>query len=552
MRVTELLRPFLAVAAEDGPVEPSNVGVGSVVLTLAAAAFLAWVGYLFINSRRRARLAEETPQNLQPYLSDDELETNRITRVLNVAVVSAAVLAVALPVYFINEGDRQIAAAEKIHEKDVEEGEHWYSTFSCINCHGPEGGGGAAPFVEARSGLDVAWTAPSINDVFLRFDEDEVRHWIEFGRAGTPMPANGLEGGGAMTLQEVDQVMAYLETIQIPQGQALDEVEGIVADALARIAGGEATVARQIVEQQAAVEDVEEAPAQFAVIEDFPGEIRFLMAGDGTCTPASASAVGSSCGEAGTDTDRDGLTDDVERRLTEIGGIIDSTVMVRQVTDRVDAEGAPVLDDDGNRIAEVEMIQDPAFTNLYGLELDPDNAFTGTDLTGAPVQDLARTEAFLLDLDTAHLTLGVITDRQDVFLDRVESGLAFLEESAEQRLWEVDFAEVAAATGLSTGEAERAVGLFNGYCARCHTGGYQAGVAFEQGAGSGAWGPSLLDGRSLIQFPDVEDQIQFVIRGTVDNESYGINGLGSGRMPGFGQILSAEDIALIVAYERSL
>ena len=100
--------------------------------------------------------------------------------------------------------------------------------------------------------------------------------------------------------------------------------------------------------------------------------------------------------------------------------------------------------------------------------------------------------------------------------------------------------------------SKRAVGLFNGYCARCHTGGYQAGVAFEQGAGSGAWGPSLQDGRSVIQFPDAADQVQFIIRGSVNNENFGINGLGSGRMPGFGQILSAEDIELIVAYERSM
>ncbi len=548
----DLLRPLLLVAADDGPVEPSNVGVGSVVLTIAAAAFLAWVGYLFLSSRRRSRAPEETPQNLQPYLSDDELENKRVTRVLNVAVIAAAVLAVALPVYFINEGDRQVAAAEKLEERDIEEGEHWYSTFSCINCHGPDGGGGAAPFVEARSGLDVAWTAPSINDVFLRFEEDEVRHWIEYGRSGTPMPASGLEGGGAMTVQEVDQVIEYLKSIQITQGQAVDEVEGMVDDALARIAAGQATVDRLIVEQEAELEDVLTAPDRFAVIETFPSEIRFLMAGDGTCTAASAAAVGSSCGSPGTDTDRDGLTDEVEIRLTEIGAIVDETVLVRQVVDEVDPDGAPVLDADGNRIPQVQLIPDPSLPPLYDLVLDPENAFTGTDVTGEPVEDLARAEIFLLDLDTAHLTLGLLTERQDVFLERVEMGLAFLRESAEQQLWQVDFNQVAGEAGLSAAEAERAVGLFNGFCARCHTGGYQAGVAYEQQAGSGAWGPSLLDGRSAIQFPSVDDQIQFIIRGSVANQSYGVNGLGSGRMPAFGQILSAEDIALITAYERTM
>ena len=32
---------------------------------------------------------------------------------------------------------------------------------------------------------------------------------------------------------------------------------------------------------------------------------------------------------------------------------------------------------------------------------------------------------------------------------------------------------------------------------------------------------------------------------------YGVNGIGSGRMPGFGQILSADDLNLIATYLRS-
>ena len=38
----------------------------------------------------------------------------------------------------------------------------------------------------------------------------------------------------------------------------------------------------------------------------------------------------------------------------------------------------------------------------------------------------------------------------------------------------------AAAAGLSRADAERSVGLYNAYCARCHTAGYSAGVEFEQ------------------------------------------------------------------------
>jgi len=553
LAAVDLLTPILAVGeADTGPAEPSNVGVGAVVLTVLIAGFLIWVGYLILNSRRRAKRVEETPANLSPWLSDDELETDRVTKVLNAAVVSAAVLAIITPLYFLNEPGRQEGAAEKIAEDYVHEGEHWYEFFSCINCHGPGGGGGAAAFVEGRSGLEVAWPAPSLNDVFYRYDDEEIRHWIEFGRAGTPMPANGLEGGGAMTGQEVDQVMAYLRSIQIPQGQALDEVEGVVQGALDRIDGGEAAAERLLVQEQARLQDALEASDRFAVVGDLPSEIRFLLAGDGSCTDESAAAVGSTCRSEGLDSDRDGITDAAEIRLTEIGAVVDETLVMRTVVDVVDEDGAPVLDEEGNRIAEVVFIQDPSLPNGFGLSLDPNAGFSTTDVTGDPIADLERIEAFLRDLDTGVLSLSIINDRPEVFTDSIERGIAFLEDAIINQAWEVDFAGLQASSGLSADETRRAVGLFNGYCARCHTAGYQAGAAFEQGLATGAWGPSLLDGKSGVQFTELEDQIDFVIRGSVANENYGVNGLGSGRMPAFGQILSREDIALIVALERGL
>lgn len=540
--VVALIQPILAVTEDEAPVGPSNVGVGSVVLTVVGVAFLAWVGWLVLNSRRRAPAVEETPSNLQQYLSDDELENKRVTRVLNSGLVVAAVLALTMPIYFVNEAGRQERAAEKIAEQYVEEGEHWFTEFACIDCHGPGGSGGGAPFVEARSGLSATWEVPSLNDVMFRYSEGEVRQWIVYGRPGTPMPANGLEGGGAMTSQEVDQVLTYINSIQIEQSDATAEVTRIVATETERLANAEATVDRLLLEQNASILDIFEGPERFAVIEAFPGEIRGLMAADGTCTGASAQAVGSSCGAAGTDSDRDGLTDAVETRMTEIGVIVDDSVLIRQVQEPEEAEGEP----------DVAQVRDPELTGLYGLSLDPGNAFTNSDATGAPITDLQRATTFLTELDTAHLTLGVLTERNDVFMEAAEAGLAFLEEAAAHRPWRIDVESVSSQSGLTDEEATRAAALFNGYCARCHTAGYSAGVAFTQDAGSGAWGPSLLDRRAVTQFPDVADHIEFVAEGSDANVSYGVNGLGTGRMPAFGQILSAEDIELIVAFERAL
>ena len=74
------------------------------------------------------------------------------------------------------------------------------------------------------------------------------------------MPANCLEGGGAMKSQEVDQVMAYIESLYISQDEALAKILPTVDYALARIAGGEEAVALRIAAQRAEIADLQDAP----------------------------------------------------------------------------------------------------------------------------------------------------------------------------------------------------------------------------------------------------------------------------------------------------
>ena len=517
----------LAVEASE-PAPPANVGFGSIVLTVAVAALMVWMAYLWLNSRRTRRL-EDTPSNLKPGISDDELETSKLSRILSSAVVSAAVLAAVMGVYYAAESGRQAEAAEKIHEKDIEEGEKWFEFFSCINCHGPGAVGGGAEHVEARSQLSTSWAAPSINDVFYRYSEDEITEVIVYGRDGSPMPGSGLEGGGAMTKQEVEQVVAYLESIQISQGEVLDEVNGAVDAALNRLANAEETIELLLAAKLAEREDIEAAEGKFGVIDDFPDEIRLLLQADGTCTEKSANLVGSSCRDPGQDSDRDGITDQAE---FELKGYADE--MLRVLTQR--------------QAGTLDIVPDPR----YDVQFSRTDAFSNEDAEGNPIPDLEEAEALLTALDAAHLTLSVTTERKGVFLDQVNAGIEYLRQAQADRKWEVDLDEIAARADFSSAEAERALGLFNSYCARCHTAGYSAGVAFQQEIGSGAWGPSLRDGRSVVQFPDEADQIRFIVSGSEFRVNYGVNGLGSGRMPGFGRILSAEDIELIVRLERAL
>ena len=505
------------------------MGIGAVTVGLAVIAVLAFLAWLLNSSREKRRKPEPVPANLAPPPTDDEMESRRLDKVLLWAVVASAILAVVVPLYYVSEVDRQADAAENQLELDVEEGEHWFAeVFQCADCHGAEGVGGGVSFIEARSGLEITWAAPSLNDVFYRYDEDEVRYWITFGRANTPMPAAGLEGGGSMTSQEMDQVIAYLRSIQIPQQEAFAQTETRVTQALDRIEGGAENVGEALSDQRDVVDLIAAAPAVYELVETVPDEFEAILDGDGTCTDESAALVERPCNSPGEDTDRDGLSDAAEAAISAL----------------LSATGAETAD---------YLVSNGFTRDSLSIDLDPATGFTTSDPSGEPIPDLDVVAAAQSTLNTLMINLEVTATRNDSFLENAQESLSFLEESVAQELWSIDYAAVAdKAFNGNVDTARRAAGLYNAYCARCHTGGYSAGVAFEQGVGVGGFGPALTNGRSVVQFPDIEDQIEFITVGSQNARPYGVNGTGRGWMPGFGFVLSAEDIRLIVEFERAL
>ena len=110
----------------------------------------------------------------------------------------------------------------------------------------------------------------------------------------------------------------------------------------------------------------------------------------------------------------------------------------------------------------------------------------------------------------------------------------------------------------SEGEALFNLGLYDGFaggaysCGRCHTQGWSYGE--PESDGDGALGPNLTAVRQ--QFPGgatgFGEQVDFVSEGSVKGQAYGRHGQGSGRMPGFADMLSNEQIQAIVEYERNL
>jgi mono/diheme cytochrome c family protein len=142
-------------------------------------------------------------------------------------------------VYWLNEPSRQAGAVQEFDKKAVNRGHSLFlptdspehgAHFGCAKCHGSKGQGGVTEYVLNLPGgtqRKVAWTAPAIDTALLKFSKEEVRTILVYGRANTPMPAWGVAGGGPMNDQQIDDLVAYLDSIKLKpdaaRARALEE-----------------------------------------------------------------------------------------------------------------------------------------------------------------------------------------------------------------------------------------------------------------------------------------------------------------------------------------
>ena len=467
----------------------------SVFITLISLAIIGALAYFAAIGFRGSGRTKDVAPNLDKYKSDDELETNHLDRTLSIAVLVASLLTIMIPLYYLGEQNRQEEFIEYFDEVSVERGEHLYEEFGCGNCHGVDGSGGAASYVEKRSGVSVIWAAPAINNVFYRYDSEEIRYWLIFGRANSPMPAWGLEGGGPMNDGQLDDLIDYLRYFQIPQEEELQNIEVNVNSALLRIENSSLQVESEIAKQLELIEAITIAPTQLPIVQEAVKVVSSLIEK-----------------ENGIDSDEDGLFDSVELELSTYSASISESLG----------------------------------TQVLNLNPQEEESTPGR-------KDLSVARGYLSQLQSSQINLGILVEGQEKFLNEATAGLAFLEEALANQLWSVDFQEIAERTFEGDYElAVRSVGLFNAYCARCHTAGYSAGAAYTKTIASGGLGPALKSGRANIQFKAREDMVDYIINGSVNGKGYGVNGVGGGKMPGFGAVLPESDIGLIIDYLRGM
>ena len=452
----------------------------NLVAVAAIAAYLIWA----VLSPKRASQDIE-PANLTPFLPDEDLEGRRLERVQGWALLFAAVVAVALPLYWLHEPARQKEATSYFTDNAAERGEVLFSnpsmpkyeaaqSLQCANCHGAKATGGSTTAQVA--GHTVVWKAPPLNTVLLRFQEDpgcanpetaptsvcNVTQIITYGRPGTPMQAWGVAGGGPKNDQSIQDIVAYLRTIQLTPAQAQ----------------AQATEAVRVAQLASAEKDTDICPEYMTC----PGlQIQIAQK---TLKDDSATL----------DTSRAAL----QKALAQPSA--------------TDAELAAACDDINKQVS-----------------VDPSKV---------------KTAALACLTYTANATT----------VDGDRAALA----------WDQDWA--ARRANVQEGQL-----LFELNCARCHTQGWSTfdptvpadqpgganslGLPAGGGGAGGGIGPNLRDGGEIRRFgADVDggfaSQIDFVSNGSIPGKEYGHGVIGSGRMPGFGKMLTKDQIAEIVSYER--
>ena len=209
-------------------------------LAVAAVLVAGWLVYLISAVARGPKPGSEIEQapNRRPYLEDDAMEGPRLDRVLLSGLGLLLFVAIVFPLYWLHEPARQAGGGwdrgtKWFDDRAVEKGRELFETapgspptprephFGCEGCHGKGGVGGVTVFSltdpnhKDAPPRQVQWNCPPLNTVMLRFRPSEVTSIITYGRAGTPMPAWGVAGGGPMNDQQIEFLVAYLQSITI-------------------------------------------------------------------------------------------------------------------------------------------------------------------------------------------------------------------------------------------------------------------------------------------------------------------------------------------------
>jgi cytochrome c553 len=207
---------FLAATSTGGAF---LIGVAVGVLVLVA------VGAVLAGFRRPRRPAElDIPRGMQPGPSDADLESRLLLRHYAWGLVLVVVLAIWVPVYFMNEptqnkNDTKISIEESVmrgHLTTLPGTQQNPLGFNCQRCHGPNLHGGQNVFngnVVPVPNLQTVCGGSKSGHPLIKSLEDVIAT-ISEGREGTDMPSWSVRFAGAMDDQQINDLVNYIISIQ--------------------------------------------------------------------------------------------------------------------------------------------------------------------------------------------------------------------------------------------------------------------------------------------------------------------------------------------------
>jgi mono/diheme cytochrome c family protein len=244
-----------------------NLRLVIILVNLAAFATIGIILLWRVFSLRR-NPEPKPPQNLTPFLPDEELEGRKLERVLGIALLTTALIALTLFAYYVFEPSREANATKQFKDQSIERGAILFAndqskaydptrSLLCANCHGVDGSGGSTNFTIKSDDprcdptatvtadtpsyclpVQVTWQAPPLDVELLRYSKDEVKNIVTYGRPGTPMPPWGVASGkGVLNQQGIDDVVNYVESIQISPAKAKERFTKQLEDARAKNPG---------------------------------------------------------------------------------------------------------------------------------------------------------------------------------------------------------------------------------------------------------------------------------------------------------------------------
>lgn len=181
-------------------------------------------GLILLSAGLFRRRKAEIPPGLRPGPSDEDLERRIQVRYRFWGAIFTIFLALFLPVYWLREPTRLDEKKSAFFDRSVTRGSALFAptgeslvAVGCANCHGAEGEGGVR--TQVVEGKTFTFAEPPLKYLAARYkaagrnDEEIkqlVRDAIERGRPGTPMPTWGLQFGGPLNAQQVDDLITFI------------------------------------------------------------------------------------------------------------------------------------------------------------------------------------------------------------------------------------------------------------------------------------------------------------------------------------------------------